>query len=91
MMPDINFPGHSEPNSQKNYKNQKFLYLHFSIDINFWDTVCMVNRHRLLYHTHKWVHMCVCVCVFGGGGEQALAFTPQTPTQVRTCVDWLLY
>jgi len=44
------------------------------------------------YTTHIWVHMYVCVCVFGGeGGKQALAFTPQTPTQVCTHVDWLLY
>ena len=55
--------------------------------------MCVANRHRLLYHTHthKWVHMCLCVCVWGGGGKEALAFTPKTPIQVRTCVDWLLH
>jgi len=44
-------------------------------------------------HTHKWMHVCVCVFLrLGrGGGKQALAFTPQTPTQGCTCVDWLLY
>lgn len=32
-----------------------------------------------------------CVCVWGGGHWLSHHKNPQTPTQVCTCVDWLLY
>ena len=43
----------------------------------------MVNRHRLLYHTHKWAHMCVCVCVcWGWGATGTGSYTTNTHTSM---------
>ena len=61
------------------------MYLHFSIDIIFLYNVCMVNRHRLLYQTHKWAHMCVCVCVcvcWGWGATGTGSYTTNTHTSM---------